>query len=184
MYGSNQWGSAGQVRGLIPCDLGASRRCCKEKAGVAARLLPAAEAPSEVTCNSRGWLNNLQPVLLSGGAYWILLIGKEAYGDSAPHLGSSVNCPKQRWMAAALGKAIRLLRERGKKLWAKQHKSWIRLSLGHLCHPLKTEALWDHVRWKDREEPGTLLRNKSCILVPFSFHSKIIGILLSRTKSN
>lgn len=108
--------SMGQGPGLIPSNLGTSRRCCNEKAGVATRLLPAVEVPSEVTCNARGWLNHLQPPLLFEGAYWILLTGKEAYRDSTPNLGSSINCLKWRQIqvshpAAGRGEAGRCMRE-------------------------------------------------------------------------
>lgn len=101
MDGSNQWSNMGQGPGLMPCSLGDSKRCCNEKAGVATSLLLALEAPSEVTCNSREWLNCLQTALLFESAYWILLTGKEAYGDSAPNLASSIHCPKWRWIQAS-----------------------------------------------------------------------------------
>lgn len=109
--GSNQWSDTWQGPGLIPCNLGASRRCCSEKAGVATHLLPTVEAPLEVTWYSRGWLKHPQPPLIFEGTYWI-----GTCGDSAPNLGSSINCLKRKqiqvsWTAAGKGEAGCCMRE-------------------------------------------------------------------------
>lgn len=140
------------VPGLIFCNLGACRRWCNVKAGVATRLLSAEKAPLEGTCNFREWLNHLETPLLSEGACRIFLTGKEAYGDSAPNEGSSVDCLEWRWIqashpAAAWREITWLLREKSERsLLGEQNRGWSKLSLGHICHPLNAEALWDHIR--------------------------------------
>jgi len=118
--------------------------------------------------------------LLFEGTYRRVLTGKEAYRYSAPDLGSSVDCLKWRRIqvshpTAGRGEAGHCVKESdtaaegdGEKITVSEaaHRP-SRAVTGTPLHPLKAEALWDHMRWKDRGEPGAQLRNKSCTLVPF-----------------